>query len=216
MNLARQGDGGSLISVVNCGIGNIGSVVNMLKHIGAEPVLASTVEEIETASALLLPGVGHYGRAMETLHGLGFVEPLRRRVLADRVPILGICLGMQLLGNGSEEGGSTGLGLIDADFVRIDTPANSGLKVPHMGWNTIAVKRENPLLDTESVEERFYFVHSYYAKCNVAEDVVATCDYGGEFTCVYGKNNIYGTQFHPEKSHRFGMKLLKQFVGFAC
>lgn len=205
-----------MISIVNYGIGNIGSVINMLKHIGSEPRVASTVEDIEAATALLLPGVGAYGGAMEALSARGFCEPLRRRVREDGVPILGICLGMQLLGNGSEEGGAAGLGLIDADFVKFGFPAESDLKVPHMGWNTISAKRENPLFDLDAEEQRYYFVHSYYAKCNHSSDVIATCNYGSEFVCAYGADNILGVQFHPEKSHKFGMKLLRKFVGFAC
>lgn len=209
-----------MISIVDYGIGNIGSVANMLKHIGSQPVLASSIEEIKSAKALLLPGVGSFGVAMETLHRLGFVDPLRQKVLVERIPILGICLGMQLLGNGSEEASSNGnvpgLGFIDADFVKFSFLPSSSLKVPHMGWNTLSVARDNPLIDIAEEEQRFYFVHSYFAKCHDPHDVIATCTYGHEFVCAYGRDNILGTQFHPEKSHKFGMRLLRNFVKFAC
>lgn len=192
----------------------------MLRHIGAQPVVASSVEEILNARALLLPGVGSFGVAMETLHRLGFVDPLRQKVLVERVPILGICLGMQLLSNGSEEarsnGNARGLGFIDAEFVKFSFPPRSPFKVPHMGWNTISVTRDNPLIEKTEDEQRFYFVHSYYAQCNNPDDVIATCTHGNEFVCAYGRGNIVGTQFHPEKSHKFGMRLLRNFVKFAC
>ena len=205
----------SVINVIDCDIGNVGSVMNMLKHIGAEARLATRPSDIEEADVLLLPGVGHFGHAMTELHGRGLVESLRRRVLRDHVPILGICLGMQLLGEGSEEGNSEGLGFIGARFERIVHPLGSGLKVPHMGWNVVDVKRDNPILSREP-GQRFYFVHSYKANCTRPDEVIATCTYGEEFCCAYGRDNIYGVQFHPEKSHRFGLDLLRRFVNFAC
>lgn len=205
-----------MISIVNYGIGNIGSVANMLDHIGAKAALASSIAEIEQAEALLLPGVGNFGLAMQTLAQLGFVEPLRRKVLEEHTPILGICLGMQLLGRASEEAdGVPGLGFIDAEFVKF-RPADTALKVPHMGWNTVAVQSPNPLLAQDGSEQRFYFVHSYYARCNNPSEIVATTKYDGEFVCAYGRENIWGVQFHPEKSHKFGMKLLKNFADFTC
>jgi glutamine amidotransferase len=209
-----------MISIVNYGIGNIGSVANMLKHIGVPSCFAASVEEIDAASMLVLPGVGAFGMAMQALYRLDFVDVLRRKVMVEKTPILGICLGMQLLGNGSEESNSTsseaGLGFIDADFVKFRFPAGSRLKVPHMGWSPVSVKRETPLLAMGEQEQRFYFVHSYYARCNDPADVIATAKYGDEFTCIYGRDNVFGTQFHPEKSHRFGMKLLKNFATYAC
>lgn len=205
-----------MISIVDYGVGNIGSVANILGHLGAPSRFASTVEDLENASALLLPGVGAFDAAMDALNQRGFTSVLRRRVLEDRVPILGICLGMQLLARGSEEGGAQGLGFIEADFTKFRFAEGAGLKVPHMGWNTVEVKRENPLIDTASGEQRFYFVHSYYARCDREQDVIATSDHGGEFVCAYGRDNILGVQFHPEKSHKFGMRLLENFLRFAC
>lgn len=205
-----------MISIVNYGIGNVGSVANMLRHIGANSSLASTPSEIADAEALLLPGVGAFGVAMEALHEKRLVDPLRRRVLEDKVPILGICLGMQLLGTRSEEGNVAGLGLIDAEFVKFAFPRSSPLKVPHMGWNTLTVVRDNPLIDRCESEQRFYFVHSYHARCSREQDIIATTDYGGAFVAVYGHDHIYGVQFHPEKSHKFGVRLLRNFVKLVC
>jgi glutamine amidotransferase len=205
-----------MISIVNYGIGNIGSVANMLRHLGQQSVFASTVEDIEAATALILPGVGAFDFAMETLRQKQFVEPLRHQALVRKVPMLGICLGMQLLANGSEEGDSEGLGLIDATFVKFAFPPESGLKVPHMGWNALRVVRDNPLIDRTEAEQRFYFVHSYHARVGETPDVIATADHGGEFVAAYGRDNIYGVQFHPEKSHKFGMALLKNFATRLC
>lgn len=205
-----------MISILDYGIGNVGSVVNMLRHIGADARLASIPSEILDATALLLPGVGAFGVAMDTLREKGFIEPLRRRVLEDKVPILGICLGMQLLGSRSEEGDAEGLGFIEADFIKFSFPQPSPFKVPHMGWNTLTVVRDNPLIQAGEGENRFYFVHSYQARCAREEDVVALSDYGRPFVAAYGHDHIYGVQFHPEKSHKFGMRLLRNFVEFAC
>lgn len=205
-----------MISIVNYGIGNVGSVANMLRHIGVECEFVSSIDEIEGARVLLLPGVGAFGLAMDILREKGFVEPLRRRVLDDKVPILGICLGMQLLASRSEEGDAEGLGFIDAEFIKFSFPSPSPLKVPHMGWNALTVVRDNPLIDLQEGEQRFYFVHSYYARCNHKMDIVATCDYGGPFVAAYGHDHIYGVQFHPEKSHKFGMRLLERFAKLAC
>lgn len=190
----------------------------MLKHIGAEATIASSVDEIRNARALLLPGVGAFGLAMQTLHELNFVDVIREKVLEERTPILGICLGMQLLANGSDEAGGNmpGLGFIDAHFVKFSFPDNAALKVPHMGWNEVKVQRENPILDGSIPGQRFYFVHSYYAECRDPHTVIATAHYGHDFVCAYGRDNIVGTQFHPEKSHKFGMSLLRNFVAFAC
>lgn len=206
-----------MISVINYGIGNVGSVVNMLSHIGVGSRLASTADEIRSADVLLLPGVGNFGLAMQTLNELGLSAPIREKVLVEKRPILGICLGMQLLARASEEApGVAGLGFIDAEFSKFSFPDGSNLKVPHMGWNTVHTRRPNPVVADGADEERFYFVHSYYARCNDPADAVATTVHGHEFVCAYGRDNIWGVQFHPEKSHAFGMKLLRNFAEFAC
>lgn len=205
-----------MIAIVDYGLGNIGSVAHMLRHIGADCIFASTAQEIERASALILPGVGAFDYAMEILHRKGLVEPLRRQALDRKVPMLGICLGMQLLANRSEEGNAAGLGLIDAEFLKFRSEAGSGLKVPHMGWNTATVVRENPLIDDTKEEKRFYFVHSYYARTKNPHDDIATCTYGVKFVAAYGRDNIFGVQFHPERSHKFGMGVLRNFMTLSC
>lgn len=205
-----------MISIVDYGVGNIGSIANILSHVDAPCRFASNVEDLESATTLLLPGVGAFDAAMDCLDRRGFTDVLRRKVLQDRVPILGICLGMQLLARSSEEGSAQGLGFIDADFVKFRFPEGSPLKVPHMGWNSVAVKRENPLIDADGDEQRFYFVHSYFARCDNEADVIGTSCHGDEFVCAYGRDNVLGVQFHPEKSHKFGMRLLENFVRFSC
>lgn len=205
-----------MIAIVDYGLGNIGSVAHMLRHVGAECTFASTAEQIEDASALILPGVGAFDYAMEILHRKGLVEPLRRQALERKVPMLGICLGMQLLANRSEEGNATGLGLIDAEFLKFRPEAGSGLKVPHMGWNTVTIVRDNPLIDDSGEEKRFYFVHSYYARTQNPSEDIATSSYGVKFVAAYGRDNIFGVQFHPERSHKFGMAVLRNFVTLAC
>lgn len=205
-----------MITIVDYGLGNIASVANMLRHVGADSVLGSSIEAIEQAKALVLPGVGAYDYAMNILREKGFVEPLRRQALENKIPMLGICLGMQLLGDSSEEGDAKGLGLIGAHFTKFRIPSGSSLKVPHMGWNALQIVRENPIIDQSGDEQRFYFVHSYYANVDDPADVIAIADHGGPFVAAYGRDNIYGVQFHPEKSHRFGMRLLRNFVRFAC
>jgi glutamine amidotransferase len=149
---------------------------------------------------------------MDALSQRNLVEPLRRRVLEDKVPILGVCLGAQLLGKGSAEGQREGLGFIDARCERFVPDSDARIKVPHMGWNHIEPRRESPLLRNLDGHARFYFVHSYHIVCADPSDVLATAVYGKPFTAVVQRQNIYGAQFHPEKSHRFGMRLLQNFL----
>jgi glutamine amidotransferase len=149
---------------------------------------------------------------MEALSDRGIVEPLRSRVLGERVPILGICLGVQLLGQGSAEGKRPGLGLVDSRCERLPADASAGIRVPHMGWNHIEPVRDDPILLGLDANARFYFVHSFHVVCADHADVLATAHYGIDFTAMIRRDNIYGAQFHPEKSHRFGMRLLQNFV----
>ncbi|WP_118974022.1 imidazole glycerol phosphate synthase subunit HisH [Taibaiella koreensis] len=200
-----------MIAIIDYGVGNIGSVINMFKRIGVKDVVFTRQEqEIAQADKILLPGVGAFDRGMECLGNSGLIPILRKCALEDKKPFLGICLGMQLLTKGSEEGQKPGLGFIDAETVNFSFPPGSPYKIPHMGWNTVTVHKPNPLLDG-SEEQRFYFVHSYYVHCNQAEDIMGTTDYGSAFTCAIQKDNIFATQFHPEKSHKYGMKLLQNF-----
>lgn len=201
-----------MIVIVNYGLGNLASVQNMFRKIGAkETVVSGDPEVIAKADKILLPGVGAFDGGMGNLENSGLIPLLNQKALSEKVPVLGICLGMQLLTRRSEEGKKPGLGWIDADTVKFNLAPELKLKVPHMGWDYIKVSRTNPLLDTNG-KNRFYFVHSYYVKCMDEKQTLATCDFGGEFTCAVNKDNIFGTQFHPEKSLRFGMKVLENFA----
>lgn len=201
-----------MISIVDYGMCNVGSISSMLKKIGASHNIISTAQELRLADKVILPGVGAFDNGMSQLANLGLTDALNEKALKEKVPVLGICLGMQLLTNGSEEGQLPGLGWIKAmtrkfDFFSMDKP----LKVPHMGWNDIKVKHTSPILNDMYSEPRFYFVHSYHVCCENNEDVIATTQYGFEVSAIVGADNIFGAQFHPEKSHKFGMKLLENF-----
>lgn len=201
-----------MIAIIDYGIGNLSSVQNMFRKIGVKDVTISNDKNvIEKADKLLLPGVGAFDAGMENLERSGLIELLNHKVCTEKVPLLGICLGMQLLSKKSEEGSKPGLGWIDAETVKFNFTADLKLKIPHMGWNYIHVRKDNPLIDTAS-KNRFYFVHSYHVKCYNENQVLATCNYGTDFTCMVNKENIFGAQFHPEKSLKFGMKILENFA----
>jgi glutamine amidotransferase len=201
-----------MIVIIDYGIGNLASVLNMFKKIGVRDVKVSgNPEEIAAATKLLLPGVGAFDAGMNHLEQSGLVPVLNKKVLDEKTPVLGICLGMQLLTKRSEEGVMPGLGWIDAETVKFNLDPALKLKVPHMGWNYINVNRENKLIDMQS-KNRFYFVHSYYVKCFDESQSLATSHFGTDFTCMVNKDNIYGAQFHPEKSLKFGMKVLENFA----
>ena len=201
-----------MVAVVDYGLGNLGSIANMLKVIGEKSVITSEKEKIAKADRIILPGVGAYDAGMTNLEQRGLVEFLKEQADSGK-PIMGICLGMQLLGRGSEEGEKNGLGLIPFDNVRFNIPDNMNLKVPHMGWDIVDFKqKDNKLLEGIGENQRYYFVHSYHAVCDNAEKVLMTCDYGYEFAAAVCKDNVYGVQFHPEKSHDFGMRLFENFV----
>lgn len=201
-----------MIIIIDYGIGNLASVLNMFKKIGVTDVkISGKAEDIAAADKLLLPGVGAFDAGMKHLEQSGLVPLLNQKVLQEKTPVLGICLGMQLLTKRSEEGVLPGLGWIDAETLKFNPDPALKLKVPHMGWDYIHVNRENKLVDTES-RNRFYFVHSYYVKCFDDSQSLATCKFDNEFTCMVNKENIYGAQFHPEKSLKFGMKVLENFA----
>lgn len=198
-----------MIVIVDYGCGNLNSIRNMLKKIGFESVVSSSVNDIAVASKIILPGVGSFDTGMNSLHEIGYFPVLTEKALKEKIPFLGICLGMQLMTNGSEEGKQKGLGWIDADTRKFTS--NEKLKIPNMGWNEVDVKKENKLF-SGIIHPRFYFVHSYYIQSRNADNILATANYGIEYTCAFQKENLFGVQFHPEKSHKYGMKLLTNFA----
>jgi glutamine amidotransferase len=198
-----------MIAIIDYGMGNLGSIQNMLRKVGAEAVITADPKTIANADKLILPGVGTFDRAMENLSQLGIIQLLNEQVVDKGKPVLGICLGMQLMTKRSDEGNLPGLGWIDAETLKFE---NIAQRVPHMGWNTVNVEREDPLFKDMYPEPRFYFVHSYYVKCASQANVLTTTHYGQDFCSSLVKDNIRGVQYHPEKSHKFGMKLLKNFA----
>lgn len=200
-----------MVGIVNYGLGNLGSIQNMLKAIGEKSIISFDIKELRKCDRFILPGVGAFDSGMNKLNESGLVEFIKDIALNEQKPILGICLGMQLLGRSSEEGTLPGLGLIPFDNIRFRLD-DTDLKVPHMGWDVVTFKQDNPLMKNLEGTQRYYFVHSYHAKCDSAENVLMTCDYGYEFSAAVVKDNIMGVQFHPEKSHNFGMAILRNFV----
>jgi imidazole glycerol-phosphate synthase subunit HisH len=199
--------------IVDYGLGNLGSVANMLRKTGVRPVISSSPDDIQAAQALILPGVGSFDVGMKNLAERGLVDVLRKRVLEQQVPILGICLGMQLLTQGSEEGVLPGLGWVDAETRKFSFQDSARpLPLPHMGWNDTL--SSDPVLfhDLSGGDARFYYVHSYHVVTRDPSDTAASCEYGLPFTAAIRRKNIFGTQFHPEKSHQYGLRLLRNFV----
>jgi len=201
-----------MIVTINYGMGNLGSILNMLKKIGAPAIISSDAKEIQKADKLILPGVGSFDNGMKNLDALGFIPVLQEKVLHQKTPILGICLGMQLMTKNSEEGKLPGLGWIDAETIRFKHDPSSSLKVPHMGWNSVSIAKDSPLFKEMYPDPRFYFVHSFHAVCYKTTDVLATSHFGYDFVSAFQRDNIMGVQFHPEKSHKYGMRLLKNFA----
>lgn len=202
-----------MITIVNYGAGNIGSLLKMFAKIGASATASNDPEIIRRADKLVLPGVGHFGAAMTNLRTMGMVEALNAAVLSRGVPILGVCLGMQLLARHSEEGDAEGLNWIDAEVRRFHFPnLQPPPKIPNMGWRTLELRRPSTLIPTADEPQRFYFVHSYHMECRNPENVLAVAHYGIDFVSVVQSGLIYGAQFHPEKSHRYGARLLENFA----
>jgi imidazole glycerol-phosphate synthase subunit HisH len=200
-----------MITIVNYGVGNVASLVNMFEHIGADTQLSGDPEVVAKSPQLVLPGVGAFGHAMNILNATGLTEAVRASVAQGGV-LLGVCLGMQLLGRSSEEGDVAGLGLIAADTKQI-LPSQPSVKIPNMGWREIRYQQRNWMSPkTHDANDRFYFAHSYHMVCDDAEDVVATLDYDGLKTIAVANGSVYGVQFHPEKSHYFGIRLLSDFA----
>ena len=202
-----------MIVIVDYGVGNLGSIINMLKKAGAKAIASSDPDVLLQAEKLILPGIGAFDAGMNKLNEHSLVPLLNYLALEKKVPFLGLCLGLQLMTKKSEEGQTQGLGWLNADTVRFKFDVGQAqLKVPHMGWNTIEIRRPHPLFTDLDSEARFYFVHSFYVQSRDPEIVLAKTDYGGCFHSILGEGNIMGAQFHPEKSHKFGLRLLKNFA----
>lgn len=201
-----------MIVILDYDMGNMGSIKNILHKIGEKNVVIShDLDVIERADKMILPGVGAYDSGIINLRKYNLIDSIRKFALMDKKPILGICLGMQLLGRSSEEGKEEGIGLIPFDNYKFQL--ESKYRIPHMGWDYVEiVNMKCPLVKGLENEQRYYFVHSYFAKCDDEENTLMTCDYGHKFTAAVVKDNILGVQFHPEKSHQFGMKLLRNFL----
>lgn len=202
-----------MITIIDYGLGNLASIHNMLKRIGVAAEVTSDINRIEKADKLILPGVGAFDNGMKSIKEFGLLAVLNERVKEQGVPILGICLGMQLMTQRSEEGSLPGLGWIDADTVRFNAENSpNAIKIPHMGWNTVKIHKRHDLFENIHDEPRFYFVHSYHAVCKNAKDILTTTIHGYDFISAFAKGNITGVQFHPEKSHKFGMIFLRNWA----
>jgi glutamine amidotransferase len=200
------------IGIINYGVGNSNSIVNMFHRSGNVAKIINSPNEILDFDKLVLPGVGSFDYGMSGLINGGWIKPLNDFSLVHQKPILGICLGMQLMCNNSQEGVLNGLGWVDAEVKKFNFNLSTGIKIPHMGWNTLSIKKENRLFHDTNSQRKFYFVHSYYVDCNIDINILATSQYNIEFTSVFKKNNIYGVQFHPEKSHKYGLELFQNFA----
>ncbi|HTN06106.1 imidazole glycerol phosphate synthase subunit HisH [Agriterribacter sp.] len=204
-----------ILTIIDYGVGNLSSIKNMLKKIGVDSIISNKTDDLINADKLILPGVGHFDYGIQHLHESGLMDPLNDKVLQHKTPILGICLGVQLLTQSSEEGKEKGLGWIKGRTVAFDKPKLDGNhKIPHMGWIDIKGFENSKLFTGMYDEPRFYFVHSYHLQLDNPADVLATANYGYNFAIGIEHENILGVQFHPEKSHKYGMKLLENFVKY--
>ena len=201
-----------MITIIDYEMGNVGSMLNMLKRIGVAARISSKADDVRSSAKLILPGVGAFDTGMENLNNSGLREVIEEKVLAEKTPLLGVCIGMQLLTRGSEEGKLPGLGWIDAKTVRFHFESQNGLKIPHMGWNTVTPSDSAVLFRGFAEPPRCYFVHSYHVVCDDPADIGATVHHGYDITAAIQRGHILGAQFHPEKSHTYGMRLLKNFA----
>lgn len=201
-----------MVVIVDYGMGNLHSVKKAFDKLQADVVISSDPAVILHADKLILPGVGHFGKAIENISALGILDALNEAVLVKRTPILGICLGMQLMAQGSEEGDVKGLGWFDASVVRFKVEDPLRYKIPHIGWNTAPASKESPLTSTLDPSAEYYFIHSYHLLCKDPQDILTTTEYAYPFASSISKGNMYGVQFHPEKSHQAGLQLLKNFL----
>lgn len=202
-----------MITIIDYGVGNIKAFLNVYKQLNIPAQTATTAADIENATKLILPGVGAFDHAMDRLNNSGMRAALDEAVLNKKVPVIGICVGMQMLSASSDEGKLPGLGWIDGSVKKFDvTQIRDITHLPHMGWNDVNPVAAVPLFTELMNDARFYFLHSYYFECNQQENVLAVTDYGTQFACAVGSGNIYGVQFHPEKSHHYGIQLLNNFA----
>lgn len=202
----------SHIVIIDCGMGNLRSVLKKFERLGTRVSISADAETIAGADKLVLPGVGHFANGVKKLKESGIWEVLNQKVLIDKTPILGICLGMQLMARHSEEGNTEGLGWFDAEVVRFKVSDTHIYKVPHMGWNTAEVQKESVLFQSVSEDAMFYFVHSYHFKSHNSSDILTLTTYDYPFVSAVERGTIFGTQFHPEKSHDFGERLIRNFI----
>ena len=201
-----------MIAIIDYGMGNLGSVRRKLDRIGVQSVITSDPEEIRNSEKLILPGVGHFGNAVHEIKSRGLWDVLNHQVLSEKKPILGICLGMQLMAKKSEEGDVAGFGWFDAEVIRFKVQDTLKFKVPHMGWNQVEQKKQSLLFENVNPCMSFYFVHSYHLVCDHQEDILNMTDYEYPFVSAIQKENLYGVQYHPEKSHDCGEQLLNNFA----
>jgi imidazole glycerol-phosphate synthase subunit HisH len=201
-----------MIAIIDYGMGNLRSVKRKMDKIGVKAIITSESAEIKRSDKIILPGVGHFAKAVSEIKSRGLWDLLSDQVLVEKKPVLGICLGMQLMAKHSEEGNADGFGWIDADVVRFKVTDTKKFKVPHMGWNTLDKIKESPLFENINLNSEFYFVHSYYVHCKNSNDILTETTYDNSFTSSFQKENIFGVQFHPEKSHDTGEQLLRNFV----
>lgn len=200
------------VIIVDYGTGNLNSVKRSLDILGVSSIVSSDPKDITNAGKIILPGVGHFGKAMSNLKRLNLLDSLHHAVLVERKPILGICLGMELMAEKSEEGNANGLGWFEAEIIQFNISDRTTYKVPHIGWNKICIKKNSSLMKDVSEFSEFYFVHSYHLKIKDQSDLLNETEYEVTFPSAIEKDNIFGVQYHPEKSHDAGLQLLKNFI----
>ena len=202
-----------MITLIDYGVGNIFAFQNVYKRLDIPTKIAKTAEDLNEVEKLILPGVGSFDYAMNQLNNSGMRDRLNELVIEKKIPVIGICVGMQMMGNRSDEGKLDGLKWIDAEILKFDEDLiQQRTKLPHMGWNDVSPIENHPLFIGLEKEAIFYFLHSFYFKCNNSNDSIANSEYGISFSSAVNHNNIYGIQFHPEKSHQYGEKLLHNFA----
>jgi glutamine amidotransferase len=200
------------ILILDYGMGNIFSVQKKIKALGLNPIISNSEEDILNADKIIFPGVGHFSNAIENLKKLNVIQSLNEKVLGKKTPVLGICLGMQLMAQNSEEGNLNGLGWFDATVKKFNIQDKLNFKVPQMGWNTISINKKSDLMIGIPDQSELYFIHSFYIECSVEKDILTKTVYESEFVSAIQKDNIFGVQYHPEKSHEIGEKMLKNFI----